>query len=447
MPFEPFEWVGEKNPLGPPANAKTATPVGPKNLNGLESRIAAEFDATSAELDLINLGTEWSAGERLFAYSSHNASGKKLELLDGTTAKPDETNRPTAVFSRVLKTPESLFSGDGAGNLGAIRAHTTAVLGSEGQALGVVGSAITFSKYEAGHSLADAFGGYFVGVAKGESTRTGAGLFVNGRRETPSAFTCGMEIVSDNEVEGDDTYNGTSYPKTKGIHLHAVGKAASAVGLFTSNVGTGYHTWIAALKGSPISDTILREDTSAKRGIFLNGERGNEAGEGAVVVGKKAGAVIIGAESSSFVANSGTKLVAISEKTESATPLLVAHTAAVSTAAQVQNTKGTVRLFTVGNAGAFFTGTLEGEAGLICDSTKRVHVGRSGARAMLRVGDNLGIGPGATDSFGGGVGVAFLANAGTVPTTNPTGGGILYTEAGALKYRGSSGTVTTIAAA
>jgi hypothetical protein len=32
-----------------------------------------------------------------------------------------------------------------------------------------------------------------------------------------------------------------------------------------------------------------------------------------------------------------------------------------------------------------------------------------------------------------------------VPTTNTTGGGLLYVESGALKYRGSSGTVTTIA--
>jgi hypothetical protein len=39
----------------------------------------------------------------------------------------------------------------------------------------------------------------------------------------------------------------------------------------------------------------------------------------------------------------------------------------------------------------------------------------------------------------------FIANAVTVPTGNPTGGGFLYVEAGALKYRGSSGTVTTIA--
>jgi len=47
-------------------------------------------------------------------------------------------------------------------------------------------------------------------------------------------------------------------------------------------------------------------------------------------------------------------------------------------------------------------------------------------------------------SAGGGVGIAFIANATTVPTTNPMGGGLLYVEAGALKYRGSSGTVTTL---
>lgn len=34
---------------------------------------------------------------------------------------------------------------------------------------------------------------------------------------------------------------------------------------------------------------------------------------------------------------------------------------------------------------------------------------------------------------------------GTIPSANPTGGGVLYVEAGALKFRGSSGTITTIA--
>ena len=48
-------------------------------------------------------------------------------------------------------------------------------------------------------------------------------------------------------------------------------------------------------------------------------------------------------------------------------------------------------------------------------------------------------------SFGSGVEVMFIKNRTTAPTSNPSGGGILYVESGALKYRGSSGTVTTIA--
>lgn len=41
-------------------------------------------------------------------------------------------------------------------------------------------------------------------------------------------------------------------------------------------------------------------------------------------------------------------------------------------------------------------------------------------------------------------GRVFVANS-TAPGTNPSGGGYLYVESGALKYRGSGGTVTTIA--
>lgn len=54
---------------------------------------------------------------------------------------------------------------------------------------------------------------------------------------------------------------------------------------------------------------------------------------------------------------------------------------------------------------------------------------------------------GATPSFGGGLGVLAIANATAVPTSNPTAGGVLYSQAGALKWRGSGGTITTIAPA
>lgn len=52
-----------------------------------------------------------------------------------------------------------------------------------------------------------------------------------------------------------------------------------------------------------------------------------------------------------------------------------------------------------------------------------------------------------TGSFGAGTGVVFIANRSAAPSGTPSGGGVLYAEAGALKWKGSSGTVTTIAPA
>jgi hypothetical protein len=70
---------------------------------------------------------------------------------------------------------------------------------------------------------------------------------------------------------------------------------------------------------------------------------------------------------------------------------------------------------------------------------------KSGSTEVLRVvasSKNVGIG---TSSFGtAAANVVSIAN-GTAPTSSPGGVGQLYVEAGALKYRGSSGTVTTIA--
>ena len=50
-------------------------------------------------------------------------------------------------------------------------------------------------------------------------------------------------------------------------------------------------------------------------------------------------------------------------------------------------------------------------------------------------------------SFNGGDNIIFVANVFHYPSANPTGGGYLYSDSGALKWRGSSGTITTIAPA
>jgi hypothetical protein len=68
------------------------------------------------------------------------------------------------------------------------------------------------------------------------------------------------------------------------------------------------------------------------------------------------------------------------------------------------------------------------------DTTNGVNI--AGNAGNICFGDTAG-------SYGGGSKVIFIKD-GTAPSSNPTGGGILYIQSGALKYRGSSGTVTTI---
>jgi hypothetical protein len=63
----------------------------------------------------------------------------------------------------------------------------------------------------------------------------------------------------------------------------------------------------------------------------------------------------------------------------------------------------------------------------------------------LAAGGNVGFRT--ASQFGGGRGVIAIANASASPSVNPANGGILYVEEGALKYRGSNGTVTVIASA
>jgi hypothetical protein len=65
-------------------------------------------------------------------------------------------------------------------------------------------------------------------------------------------------------------------------------------------------------------------------------------------------------------------------------------------------------------------------------------------------GGNIGIGfkkASQFGKFGEGQGAIVIANASVAPSVSVAGAGILYVEDGALKYRGSNGTVTVIAPA
>lgn len=60
---------------------------------------------------------------------------------------------------------------------------------------------------------------------------------------------------------------------------------------------------------------------------------------------------------------------------------------------------------------------------------------------------NVTLGNAGTTSAGGGQGVVPISNSIVAPASNPSGGGVMFVEFGILKYKGPTGTVTTIAPA
>ena len=94
---------------------------------------------------------------------------------------------------------------------------------------------------------------------------------------------------------------------------------------------------------------------------------------------------------------------------------------------QIQNSAGVAKL------------QIQAGGNLVNDSNiKTPALLDTGTSTAINFGSSRNVGLfAASGSFGGGGGVLSIANAGTVPTSNPSGGGILYVEAGALKFSDS----------
>ena len=91
---------------------------------------------------------------------------------------------------------------------------------------------------------------------------------------------------------------------------------------------------------------------------------------------------------------------------------------------------------------SFVTGSIAGD--MVVRSIGKLMLFNNTANAGITIDTAANVGIGVTTFGTSAAKVLGLANA-TAPSTSPAGMGQLYVEAGALKYRGSSGTVTTIA--
>jgi hypothetical protein len=397
----------------------------------------------AARLGVIDLGVDWSAGDSVSVYSAIDPAARAAHIRVGTAADPDETYGAAFRVSRTISIDDTTFTGDAAIGAAAIYGVTKALASSRAQSVGVFGGAVTQSTFVGAHSQTDAIGVYGQARADTGSTRTGIGGFFSGRREDAGGRATGMELTCVNVPFIADDYVPNGYMHTQAMWVHPTGNADSAAGIVFGRRSFGeivkFKVALGIQQGT-IADTAIRDDSEAHKSLWIRGTHD----EGAVVVDRDAGFVLVGA--SALTGISPPQLLELNGGGVARNPILqiTAGGSGVSTAIKFNNPNANVYLGQSGGINNLMVGTVAGDGALYTDTSKTVHIGRAASRGALRVGDNVGIGGGAADSFGGMSGGAFLADAVVVPSANPSGGGLFYSESGALKWRSPTGSVTTL---
>lgn len=327
----------------------------------------------------------------------------------------------------------------------------------------------------------------FVGPGIGNDTLTGVDNTVIGSNLTGSSLTSGQVNVFAGKDAGQATTSGS-------FNVYIGKDAARTLTTQGSNVAIGLEAMENSTGGNCVSIGVLAGNKCASDGVYVGRWAGREMSSGGnVMIGEQAGlgisgsstgalnvavgrfglrAITTGGSNTALGAFSGDSMTTASFNvlvgrdsggviTTGGNNVLIGFQAGLGQTTQVDNT-------IVGNkAGASNTGNQNTYLGALAgenstgsgsvfigydtgsDETgsNQLYIDNSNTTTPLIHGEfnnnNLGIN---TKDYASGSGVIGIAN-GTAPSGTPTGGGVLYVESGALKFKGSSGTVTTIAVA
>lgn len=272
----------------------------------------------------------------------------------------------------------------------------------------------------------------------GTGLLAGAGLFVGGGAYNVGQNADGSIVVNANDIQLKPAYSTLLNSATSNADPNSLALRNGSGDITFNNIVTND---IVAFGNISSAGTTFTATLSASTFTILTQN----------VLGSTNSSSITGQTGSVVNGTSGTFIFATGLASGSGTsgPLLVRTGNSVTgSSGQAFLQSGQV---TSGSGGSgsvnLVTGSVvAGASGDINMTTGTNSGGTSGNINMKSNGSGVSIGQ-IGGSFGGGKNVIFIANATTIPNANPTGGGVLYVQSGALKYRGSSGTVTPIAPA
>lgn len=271
----------------------------------------------------------------------------------------------------------------------------------------------------------------------GQTSITTLGTITTGTLSS-GAVIGGVTMTLGSDALGDIYYRGTSGVLTR--------LAAGAAGTFLRFAGAGVAPGVSTL--------VLPNSATVNRFVFASaantyGESANATYDGSTVNFAGTGSDILTITGSGNGSQrSGIRVNASSAAGQATNYMFNDRNATSSYGGQLYGgtTNSVGNLFGVSRADKYFI-FADGASNLgMCLGTLSAQpfiLGTNNTNVIqIESGGNIGI---YGQSYGSGTKVMFIGHATTDPTTNPTGGFIIYSTATGLKARGPSGTVTTLA--
>ncbi len=336
----------------------------------------------------------------------------------------DLTSASTARTNLGLGTAAVADTGTGASNV---------ILGND--------SRLTDTRTPTAASIVDAM----IATTLSPSKITGTAAILGTNTFTAQQFIDGSSDQIQQRIQGHSTQTGNL--TTWETSAEEVVGSVSGSGAFTSNISSNvYLTGGGTLSGTPNPGLNIINRFAGGYDPLIQGQSATSAGNlktvfviGATGASNWADATVANQISDFYILTRGTSDALVER-------LRISSAGVLTTKGQnfIDGSADEIQLRVQGHATQIANiFTVENSSASVLASVSAAGLGTF-AGLTLSTTTSLSLG---TPSLGGGAGVISIANANTVPTTDPSGGGIVYVEAGALKFRGSSGTITTIAAA